>query len=189
MRSNQLSYRAIAAPKGSSLICECKGKAFSFTHQTFRRKKSQREERSPHSQKQTAPSLPSRTGQGRPAPHGCNRPPAEPSEQAADLPPCCVGATLVSPGQRPLGPASIAQFGQMRPSTGRHKCRPYLPGAAASRAVGTSRRLVRTISRLVRTISRAGSPRPGTEKAGCGTWSPHPACRSERQRFTYTATT
>ena len=66
--------------------------------------------------------------------------------------------------QRPLSLASIARFGQMRPSTGRHKCRPYLPGAAASRAVGTSRRLVRTISRLVRTISRAGSPRPGHGK-------------------------
>ena len=164
MRSNQLSYRAIAAPKVSSLICECKGKVFSFIHQTFRRKKSQCEERSLHSQKQTAPSLPYRTGQDRPAPHGCNRPPAEPSERAADLPPCCVGATLVSPGLRPLSPASIARFGQMCPSTGRHKCRPYLPGAAASRAVGTSRRLVRTISRLVRTISRAGSPRPGHGK-------------------------
>ena len=164
MRSNQLSYRAIAAPKVSSLICECKGKAFSFTHQTFRRKNRSAKKDRPTARNRQPPALPSRTGQDRPAPHGCNRPPAEPSERAADLLPCCVGATLVSPGQRPLSPASIARFGQMRPSTGRHKCCSYLPGAAASRAVGTSRRLVRTISRLVRTISRAGSPRPGHGK-------------------------
>ena len=160
MRSNQLSYRAIAAPKVSSLICECKGKAFSFTHQTFRRKNRSAKKDRPTARNRQPPASP--IGQAKTDRRRTDATVRQPNHQnglptAAML---CRGDTCVArttPArldiQRPLSLASIARFGQMRPSTGRHKCRPYLPGAAASRAVGTSRRLVRT-------ISRAGSPRP-----------------------------
>ena len=189
MRSNQLSYRAIAAPKGSSLICECKGKAFSLTHQTFGRKNRSAKKDRPTARNRQPPASP--LGQAKADRRRTDATVRQPNHQNR-LPTC----RHVVSGRHLCRPDNARSARHPSPSSG--KCArppgdtsvaptcPEQPPAEPSERVAD---LFERSADLFEQSAEPVHPAQARKKAGRGTWHPGPALRDERLRLTYSAAT